>query len=120
MNLIGKILFLSIVLFLITGCGSNQNNTNKNTPTPPTTAAINQEKTFLLAEVQTANNTDKCWSIIDNKIYDLTSYINKHPHGAKDILSICGQDGSQAFSRKHSGKAGIAKILETFQIGTLK
>lgn len=55
-------------------------------------------------EVATHNSANSCWMIIDNKVYDLTSYINLHPGGKRTILDYCGRDGTSAF-RGHSSYA---------------
>jgi cytochrome b involved in lipid metabolism len=87
-----------------------QNNTE--------TSAIT--KAYTLAEVATHGNTESCWTIVNNSVYDLTSWIKIHPGGAENILKICGKDGTLAFERQHGGKEKQEFKLETFLIGTYK
>jgi len=98
--------------------------TNGSTTTQPET-----NKTYTLEEVAKHNNEDDCWTVIDGGIYDITSYIPRHP-GDSEILRACGTDGSSLFnSRKtadgeeigsgtpHSSSA--RSMLQRYQVGTL-
>lgn len=60
-----------------------------------------------------------CWSIVNGNVYDLTSWIPKHPGGEQAILQICGVDGSAKFNRKHGGDAAKEKILFGFKVAAL-
>ena len=74
---------------------------------------------FTLADVATHGNASSCWSAINGKVYNLTSWINQHPGGPERILSICGTDGSSAFNAQHGGQSNPANELANFYIGTL-
>lgn len=86
-------------------------------------------KTYTLAEVATHNNENDCWTVIDGGVYDITSYIPRHP-GGSEILRACGTDGSSLFNTRktadgeevgsgtpHSSSART--MLQRFQVGTL-
>jgi len=77
-------------------------------------------KFYSLKEVETHNSKESCWSIIRKSVYDLTSWINRHPGGEKAILSICGKDGTQFFENQHGGAEKPEKILSQFEIGKIK
>ena len=81
--------------------------------------ASNAPTSYTLAQVSAHNNATSCWSAINGKVYDLTSWINQHPGGPKAILSICGTDGSSAFNDQHGGQSRPANELAGFSIGTL-
>lgn len=70
-------------------------------------------------EVAKHNSKASCYSIINSSVYDLTSWISKHPGGEKGILSICGKDGTSAFMGKHGGGQKQIDQLSTFKIGAL-
>jgi len=72
-----------------------------------------------MAQVAQHNNASSCWSAINGKVYDLTSWINQHPGGPEHILGICGSDGSAAFNTQHGGQERPESILEQFYIGEL-
>lgn len=75
---------------------------------------------YTMTEVATANTEEKCWTVINDIVYDLTAFINKHPGGDRNILKICGKDGTSAFTGKHSGQMRPEETLATFDIGILK
>lgn len=88
------------------------------TPTPPP-APTSKPGTFTLAEVATRNTESNCYSAINGVVYDLTAWINKHPGGSREILRICGKDGSNAFNGQHGGDAKPERILAGFEVGVL-
>jgi cytochrome b involved in lipid metabolism len=73
-----------------------------------------------LAEVKKNNNDKNCWTIVDENVYNLTSWINSHPGGSNAILSLCGVDGTSAFKAQHTGRAGPIGQLDSYKIGKLK
>ena len=72
-------------------------------------------RSYTTAEVATHKNGLSCWMILDNKVYDVTTYISKHPNDA--ILKGCGKDATQMFAR-HPESA--KEMKEQFYIGELK
>lgn len=55
-------------------------------------------KYYIIKEVIKHNNINSCWLISNNKIYDVTKYINKHPGSAKAILSKCGTEVTKDYN----------------------
>ena len=84
-------------------------------PTSPSSPA----GTFTAAEVAKHNTGTDCWSVVNNKVYDLTSYVSSHPGGANVIEAICGKDGTAAFSGQHGGAAKPNNVLDGFLLGEL-
>jgi cytochrome b involved in lipid metabolism len=94
----------------------------KSTVTTPPVVSVETEpvkesgtKSYTTAEVATHKNGLSCWLILDNKVYDVTSFITKHPNDA--ILRGCGKDATQMFAR-HPESA--KEMKENFYIGDLK
>ncbi len=81
--------------------------------TPDTT------KIYTLNDVAAHTDRTSCWTAIDGKVYDLTSFIGQHPGGPFRILSICGKDGSVAFNSQHGGQARPESELKSLYIGDL-
>ena len=90
------------------------------TPTLATPASMSVNgKVFTFVEVALHNNGTSCYSAISGSVYDLTSFIGNHPGGSV-ILSICGKDGTEAFTAQHGGGGLQASILASLKIGVLK
>lgn len=90
--------------------------TTTTTTTATTTPAV---KTFTSAQVATHNSEADCYSAVNGNVYDLTAFITKHPGGDRNILRICGIDGSAAFNSQHGGDPKPERILAGFEVGTL-
>lgn len=78
------------------------------TPTTPTT-------TYTIAEVSQHSTGSDCWLILDNSVYDVTSFIPRHP-GGNAILSWCGKDATRMFA---AHPASAKELKEQFKIGEL-
>jgi cytochrome b involved in lipid metabolism len=77
-------------------------------------------KVYALSQVAENNNKSSCWTIIDNTVYDITSYVPNHPGGESEILKICGKDGTNLFAKPSEHKEGGAdNVLSQFKIGNL-
>ncbi len=95
------------------------------TPTQPASVppAVTEQKAYTAEEVAAHNTEADCWMIINNSIYDVTSYLSEHP-GGNGISVLCGQDATIGFATKgdenepHSEQA--QKLKEAFLVGTLK
>ena len=84
-----------------------------------TRGASDSAKTFTLVDVAAHATVASCYSAVNGNVYDLTSWISKHPGGEKAILGICGKDGTSAFTGKHGGQEKPEAALKYFLIGTL-
>lgn len=104
---------------------SSQNNRQNYQQNPQDNQKLKQSKTIILTseEVAKHNSSTDCWLIIDNNVYNVTSYINKHPGGAQALIFFCGKEATQAFETKgnknkpHSQTAKI--VLDKMRIGSL-
>ncbi len=91
----------------------------KTTTTSNTTTTTSTKKTFTLAEVAQHSTKTSCYTTIGGKVYDITSYIPRHPGGESKIMKICGKDGTSLFEDQHGGQPKPETILKSFEIGTL-
>lgn len=89
------------------------------TQTTPTTPTPTSSTSFTSAQVATHASEASCWTSINGNVYDVTSWISKHPGGKRAILSLCGHDGTAAFEGQHGGQARPESELASFKIGTL-
>jgi len=77
------------------------------------------QRTFTMAEVERRNTPAECWTIVDGVVYDVTSFISRHPAGGADIRAMCGRDASDSFLGQHQGQAEPEEWLATLRIGTV-
>lgn len=93
------------------------------TPAPskaPTKAPVASSTVQLTAaEVAKHDSANDCWSIVKGKVYDLTSFVSRHPGGQSEIKAICGRDGSSSFLSQHSGDSQANSQLSGFVLGEL-
>lgn len=79
--------------------------------------------TYNLQEVHKHATVEDCWIVIQDKIYNVTSYILKHPAPKDAILKYCGKLADQGWQTKDIGKPHSPMALRTlkkFEIGVLK
>ncbi len=89
-------------------------------PAPTSAPDTTTLGTYTMSQVALHSTAPDCWSVVNGLVYNLTSYVNKHPGGAKEIIRICGRDGSSSFEGQHGGESKPERILASYQIGTLK
>lgn len=104
---------------------SSSGSTTQQTTTTPKASAqqgrvADTTKYYTAAEVALHTSTQNCWSIVNGKVYDLTSWISRHPGGSGAIKQMCGIDGSAGFNGQHGGQGRPEQELASFYIGVLK
>lgn len=70
-------------------------------------------------EVRRHSTPEDCWTVVDGAVYDMTSFIARHPAGSSDIVDMCGEDATEDFLGEHGGQGEPEKWLATLRIGTL-
>ena len=60
---------------------------------------------ITMSEVQQHATAASCWSVVDGDVYDLTTWIPRHPGGEAVIKALCGTDGSVAFHNEHANQS---------------
>jgi Cytochrome b5-like Heme/Steroid binding domain len=97
--------------------GTPSGNATNPTITPPASGGI------TLQQVSTHNTAASCWIVIDGIVYDITSYIPRHPTDPSVLLAWCGKESTQAWEdkggsgRPHSSRAEAS--LDLYEIGRL-
>ena len=77
------------------------------------------DATYTIDEVAKHATSADCWSAVRGSVYNFTNWIAQHPHGADDILGMCGKDATGAYEAEHIGSATARAALEPFRIGYL-
>lgn len=84
------------------------------TPTPSTV-------TYTSSVVASHGSQSDCWVIIQNKIYDVTSFMSSHPGGVSAIARNCGTDVTSLFSTSagHRHSSYAYSLLPTYYVADL-
>lgn len=76
-----------------------------------------KDKVYTIEEVKIHNKKTDAWLVINNKVYNVTPWINNHP-GGLIIMKGVGKDASILYKKfRHSKNAD--NILKKFYIGDL-
>jgi len=126
---ISLFIFFAVVVSILTASliFYQNNKTNKLLIENQTaTSSVDSKKLvspgFPLAEIAKHNSASDCWQIINNKVYDLSSFLNSHPGGAASMTPYCGKEATQAYNTKDIGRphsSGAQSMLASYYIGTL-
>uniref|UniRef100_A0A1I8GH37 Cytochrome b5 heme-binding domain-containing protein n=1 Tax=Macrostomum lignano TaxID=282301 RepID=A0A1I8GH37_9PLAT len=82
------------------------------------TAAIDDLPVYSREQVSWHANSESCWIVIDNLVYDVTEFLKQHPGGAEVLLENAGADCTEAF--KDTGHSGAARQqLANYLVGRL-
>ncbi len=104
----GLIASLIVALLVITGLFvfAASDNTKEETTSSTSPTVAEAEASANNTDTEAVNHTSDevaqhdseqdCWTIIDGQVYDITSYIPRHP-GGDEILRACGTDGTSLF-----------------------
>ena len=77
-------------------------------------------RTISREEVRLHNSSKDCWTIVGNNVYDVTTFVERHPAGSPAIKEMCGKNASEDYLSEHSGQAEPEKWLATLKIGELQ
>ncbi len=100
-------MLISAVLIFRNNAENNEINEETSVVVPTTTVAPTQVpsttpgttvKTYTLTDVGKHDNRSDCWLVIDNNVYDVTSFIGQHP-GGDEILKGCARDATSLYTR---------------------
>lgn len=128
-----KIILVAVLLVIIGGLYWTNSKSSKNidernsTTQAETVSTLSNEnlssttaKIYEVSEIAKHNNPKDCWTTIGGKVYDLTTWPEKHPGGDKAIFALCGIDGTKSYEKAHGGQDKPANVLDGFYIGNLK
>ena len=77
------------------------------------------KRAISLEEVKKHNKKNDAWTIIENKVYNISSWIPKHP-GGEIIMQAVGKDATQLFLNNNHPSYVKKTILPKYYIGKLK
>lgn len=116
-----KYILIIALTLVLSGCGADKNisipENNQNNKNMENTNQVNSAAGYTLEEVTKHFSKDDCWLASNGRVYDVTSFVDKHP-GGEAILQGCGKDMSEFFNTKHAKQS--KEQLPAFYIGDLK
>ncbi|MEX2365464.1 MAG: cytochrome b5-like heme/steroid binding domain-containing protein [Pseudohongiellaceae bacterium] len=77
---------------------------------------------YTLTDVAQHNSQDDCWMVIENKVFDITTYIERHPTPPSVLLPWCGKEATKGMRTKGYGNDHSPfawNLLSNYQIGTI-
>ena len=144
MHFLKKIGFLlALALMIGAGCSNNPSNTpsgsedgntdiiqnqrvSESVPKNETDITIDTEDAsprYTMEEVAQHSTHEDCWFVINDRVYDVSTYSPRHP-GGDTIYEGCGKDATELFYTRpmgsgtpHSEKA--QNYMQNLEIGTL-
>lgn len=120
------VIFMSVVFVggFIQKTNSESKATNNSTSTK--SASTNTPtQAYTIDDVAKHSSVGNCWLIINNNVYDVSSYLGQHPGGASTIIPYCGKEATHAFDTQDRGSRGghsrsASNMLADYQIGSIK
>jgi len=80
----------------------------------------NETLSYTLEDVSIHNNSSDCWTIVESKVYDISSFFGQHPWGDTALEQLCWTDWTEAFSNKHWWQEWPEMTLDWYYIWDLK
>lgn len=72
---------------------------------------------YTIDEIKKHNTVGDCWIIIEDNVYDITTFTEDHPGGSECLVNNAGKDCTEYFSF-HSNNAKTIK--NKYLIGKVK
>nr|CCM35880.1 cytochrome b-domain protein, putative [Leishmania guyanensis] len=80
----------------------------------------NERRHYIsLEQVAAKKSANGAWFVINNKVYDVTKFLDLHPGGRDILLCNAGGDATQAFTDNGHSPAAY-KMMSTYAIGDLE
>jgi cytochrome b involved in lipid metabolism len=75
-----------------------------------------------MEEIAKHKTVDSLWIVIEDKVYDITSFLEEHPGGQKPLLKYAGTNATEKFNSvsMHIESVILPELLEKICIGSVK
>lgn len=83
-------------------------------------AAVAHNNEYTWQEVAKHNTGDSAWVIVKNEVYDITSFLDRHPGGREMLLLSAGRECTDLFTMYHWWDDGTKAraVMEKLRVGT--
>jgi len=78
----------------------------------------NVKNKITVSELAQHKSLNDCWTAINGRVYNITSYIPYHPGGAPQLMKGAGVDSTELFKKFHPW-VNLDSMLAKFIVGTL-
>ncbi len=75
---------------------------------------------YTWREVRKHNTAKSLWMVVHGRVYDITTWVDKHPGGREQLLLYAGRDATYPFISHHPFTCTANKMLKKFDIGHLR
>ena len=120
-TLVSLVLFVGIIGYIfgyaLIAPTQQQQRTAAPSNVPTVSSQSAAQQVFTMTEVARHSTANSCYLVINNNVYDVSSYIDSHPGGREAITSRCGQEVSGIFAQIHSNRAW--DLLAAYKIGSV-
>ena len=103
----------------IVAANSSASASSAASPSPKASASATPaaNNTFTSAQVASHGAVGSCWTVVNSSVYNVTSWIARHPGGGRAIVAMCGANATAAFASRHGSATSAATTLRAFRIG---
>ncbi len=120
MNLRTGLALVPLAVLALTGCSATSApSTTAGSATAAAAPSASASASYRMGDVAAHNTAQDCWVAVDDGVYDVTSWISRHPGGPDKITGLCGTDATDAFRTQHDSQEKPNQQLASFRIGTL-
>lgn len=60
------------------------------------------------------------WLVIEQRVYDLSEYVHRHPGGRRVLLGYSGMDATDGYRRVHAGRTEVDATRDMHLLGALR
>lgn len=78
-----------------------------------------EENLISMDEIREHNSRESPWIVIDGVVYDVGSYLDRHPGGRGILLQHAGTDASEAFHGEHRHSLSAIVTMKNLRIGKI-
>lgn len=71
-------------------------------------------------EVRKHNKKDDCWIVVQNNVYNMTTFQHKHPGGRHVLKQYAGQDATEVFNAFHKEFEKVNKYSKLYLVGKVR
>ena len=78
---------------------------------------LKQEREYTWQEISKHNSADSAWIYVNDHVYDVTKFVDRHPGGRDMILLMAGRDLTDLFQHIiHSPKTKNIRKIQHWKI----